>query len=262
MVWTRLCLGVGLALALSMAAKPARADFSGCDTAIHTSDPREQVRLYTLCINSEGGGNRAGGYNNRGVAYDQLGEVDNALSDFTNSIANDSKWATPYINRGRIYLARGERDKAEADFDRALKLQPNTDWAYAYVARGELKAGRGDCLGAIDDFEQAQHRKHKLASAYEFEAFVLAACADAKVRDGARALVLAQKAATLDKDPLVHDVLAAAYAEQGQFDDAVREQTQAIQLDPGKTNISVVDRDKALARYQAKKPVRMSEGAP
>jgi tetratricopeptide (TPR) repeat protein len=62
--------------------------------------------------------------------------------------------------------------------------------------------------------------------------WVLAACPDPRLRDGARALVLARQAcaATASRDPAMLDALAAALAETGQFDQAARTANQAVQL--------------------------------
>jgi tetratricopeptide (TPR) repeat protein len=63
-------------------------------------------------------------------------------------------------------------------------------------------------------------------------AWLLATCDDASLRDGPRALDLAQKAATATnrKDPVILGTLAAAYAEVGKFAAAVEVQQEAIPL--------------------------------
>jgi spermidine synthase len=56
--------------------------------------------------------------------------------------------------------------------------------------------------------------------------------ADAGLRDGGRAVTLAERAALLShhSDPLILDVLAAAYAEAGRFGDAVATAEAALDL--------------------------------
>jgi len=63
-------------------------------------------------------------------------------------------------------------------------------------------------------------------------AWLLAAWPDEAVRDGPRAVRLAERAAELTgrKKPMILDTLAAAYAEVGRFDEAVRLAEQAIRL--------------------------------
>jgi serine/threonine protein kinase/tetratricopeptide (TPR) repeat protein len=77
--------------------------------------------------------------------------------------------------------------------------------------------------------EAAQH-----ANAYTLNAiaFKLATAPSPKLRDGPVALTLAEKAVagTDRKNPMIVDTLAAAYAEVGQFTNAVRVQMEAITL--------------------------------
>jgi tetratricopeptide (TPR) repeat protein len=63
-------------------------------------------------------------------------------------------------------------------------------------------------------------------------AWQLAAGPDPKLRDGPSAVVLAEKAVAGPnrKDPMLLDTLAAAYAEAGQFTNAIRVQQEAIAL--------------------------------
>src|SRR5262249_21617034 len=63
-------------------------------------------------------------------------------------------------------------------------------------------------------------------------AFLLATCADASVRNGPRALELAEQArlATGGTNSVVLATLATAYAETGQFANAVKMAEQGLQL--------------------------------
>ena len=70
------------------------------------------------------------------------------------------------------------------------------------------------------------------AEDYNSLAWSFATDPDARRRDGPRAVDLAERAATATqrKDPMLLDTLAAAYAEHGQFTNAVRVQQEAIAL--------------------------------
>jgi TPR repeat protein len=87
-------------------------------------------------------------------------------------------------------------------------------------------------------------------------AWLMATCSDASLRNGRIAVEQAQKAvaATNRKDPNVLDTLAAAYAENGQFDQAVRTQKEAMVLITSETALK--DYRSRLDLYEANEPYR------
>ena len=74
-------------------------------------------------------------YYNRGNAYTEKGEVDNAINDFTTAIERKPNDADAYYNRGNAYFQKGEVDNAINDFTTAIERNP--DFAEAYYNRGE-----------------------------------------------------------------------------------------------------------------------------
>lgn len=90
-------------------------------------------------------------------------------------------------------------------------------------------------------------------------AWIMATSPDAAQRDGAKAVSLAEKgcAATNNSDSEFLDTLAAAYAELGRFDDAVRTAQQAIQVaEKAKADGAIAPYKARLALYASKKPYR------
>jgi len=94
------------------------------------------------------------------------------------------------------------------------------------------------------------------ASALNVTAWFLATCDEATLRDGPRAVELAEKAvlATDRKDWMILDTLAAAHAEAGQFEKAVSAQKEALRLLPDKEQAA--DGASRLKLYVAHQPYR------
>ena len=88
--------------------------------------------------------------------------------------------------------------------------------------------------------------------------WLLATCTDPKIRDGASALRLAEEAvsATARKDPDPLALLAAAYAELGQFDKAVLAQREAMALVGSSDPHEIDELQRNLKLYQSGKPCR------
>ncbi len=91
-------------------------------------------------------------------------------------------------------------------------------------------------------------------------AWILATCPDDKARDGKKALELARKACELAKwnDAGAWDTLAAAYAETGDYDNAIKWENQylsSLSLTPADAS----DGQARLALYQAHQPYHSSQ---
>jgi len=64
----------------------------------------------------------ADAYNNRGFAYIQKGELDQAIADFDKAIELDPELAEAYNDRGYAYYLKGEVAKAVSDFEKCIEL--------------------------------------------------------------------------------------------------------------------------------------------
>jgi hypothetical protein len=90
-------------------------------------------------------------------------------------------------------------------------------------------------------------------------AWILATAVDPVARDGARAVVLAQHAVDLTgrHDASSLDSLAVAYAESGQFDNAVAVGSEALAAARARGDQQYpAELEQRLALYRVKKPFR------
>ena len=88
---------------------------------------------------------------------------------------------------------------------------------------------------------------------------MLATSPEASIRDGARAVELAQRASQLSggQDPMILRTLAAAEAECGRFAEAVRAAQQALPLATARNNSALASALRLeMERYQAGSPFR------
>ena len=112
--------------------------------------------------------------------------------------------------------------------DQAIQIDPK--YAMAYYNRGNAYRKLGQYQQAMKDYDQAVRLDPKYAGAYNNIAWILATCPDSIYRDGKRAIELAGKALELKKSASYFDTLAAAYAEDNRFKDAIRTQKKAMEL--------------------------------
>ena len=224
---------------------------------------------------------------NRGVSRAQQGQGDGALQDFNRAIQLNPGHAIAYRNRGELLAAMGRSDEAVADYSRALTTLSNDPdlllmrghtlhrlgryqeslsdlsraielaprYAEAFAHRGNVHAELGEFARASKDFQQALRLDPESSDAYRSLAWLMATCPDARFRDPQQALAAAEQAAQLAPpgDCFVLDALAAAHANAGYFDQAVRYQKEAVSVAPQDFQASFSDR---LALYQRRRPFR------
>ncbi len=63
--------------------------------------------------------------NNRGSAYDDLGQLDKAMADFDRAVAADPQNAQAYYNRSFVYEKKGNVQQALNDIEMAADLDPD-----------------------------------------------------------------------------------------------------------------------------------------
>jgi tetratricopeptide (TPR) repeat protein len=85
----------------------------------------------------------------------------------------------------------------------------------------------------------------------------MATCPESRYRDGKRAVELAEKAVVLRDDANFLDTLAAAYAEAGRFQDAIKTEEKAIaKLKKEGNTKNIPAFEEHLSSYKAGKPWR------
>jgi tetratricopeptide (TPR) repeat protein len=226
----------------------------------------------------------------RGRTYLYKRDLDKALADFDKALQLDPKFVSGYVGRGDVYAEKGDHDKAFAEFNKAIEIDPKHPEAYqargdawmekeeyeraiadfsivlrlnpqdvrAHITRGEAHSEKGEYEKALADFEKALKLHANNTDAMAGLAWVRATCPKAELRDGKKALEYAEKACKLTeyKEVTYLDTLAAAYAENGQFDKAVEWQTKALKSPDDFPKKELAKARQRLKLYQDGKPYR------
>lgn len=194
-------------------------------------------------------------YFNRAAELKEQGKLREALADLDHVTKLNPKFAGTYENRANIYARQGQLDKAISDYNAALQL--DSSLAEVYVARAAVFVRKRDYLHALSDLQSAAHGKsEKLDNVLNSLAWLRATCPEARMRNGKEAVDLAIRACDLSqwKNWGNIDTLAAAYAEAGNFDQAIKYQRQVVQMIKSSTNDSKIKR--RLALYEQHKAYR------
>jgi Zn-dependent protease len=135
------------------------------------------------------------------------------------------------LNEGLVAVRAGRHDEAVERFTKVIDAggEPGVI-ATALTNRGLTEGRRGEWQRAIEDYSEAIRLQPKLATAHNNLAWLLATCPDDSLRNGQQAVEHATFAcnATGWSTPNCLGTLAAAYAEVGDFDQAVRWHKRAL----------------------------------
>jgi tetratricopeptide (TPR) repeat protein len=193
-------------------------------------------------------------YASRGIIWQAIQEHVKAIDDFAEAIRIDPDCELAYLNRGAIWHENKEYSRAIADYSAAIRIDPHD--ALAYRARGDAWRDKLKYDEALADYSEAIRLDPTSAESLNNRAWLLATCPDAGFRDGKEAVRSAIKACDLTQWKIASllDTLSAAYAEAGQFDDAVKSQEWAIALLT--TEAEKADYRTRLTLYASRQPFR------
>jgi tetratricopeptide (TPR) repeat protein len=192
-------------------------------------------------------------HRNRAELLAAHGSMDEAVEDYSQAIDELPDDADLRCARALAFRRLGQLDRALADLHHAIQIAPDSPGAFAQ--RGNLFAEQNQFERALSDFEQAISIDPNRPDAHRSLAWLRATCPDARYRNAGQALTSARQAAKLSTpdDYLALDVLAAAQANAGQFDEAVAAQQQAISAAPAEFAKAMRRR---LSLYEQRQPFR------
>jgi tetratricopeptide (TPR) repeat protein len=205
----------------------------------------------------------AAAHDRLGMALERLGRLDEALTQYEQALQLDPNYAAAYNNRGVALEKRGQWTEAAASYQQAVDLQPGQglfrcNLAYALAEAGQSAAARAQYIEA---FRLAPSWLHDALA----QAWTQATSLQTQQRNGPAALRAAKQACQAtgyaQAQPL--DTLAAAYAELGQFDEAVvwaRKALAVVPADQGASSAPAIA--ERLRLYEQHRPYRQPAPAP
>ncbi|HWY30122.1 MAG TPA: tetratricopeptide repeat protein [Candidatus Acidoferrum sp.] len=192
-----------------------------------------------------------------GNAYTKLRQYDQAISEYDEAIKLDPKNSDAYFSRGYAYGYKRDFDKVTSDYTEVIRLDPTNAQAfyyrgYAYCIKRNYEAAASDYIRASQLDPNFKTYRDSLNSL----AWLLATSPDSSIRNGKKSLRIAKRICELAAwgDWRYLDTLAAAYAETGDFDNAIKYQTKALNIQ-GSTEIrEQFGLTQRLELYEQKKP--------
>jgi len=174
--------------------------------------------------------NNAGAQTNLGQAYFEKGAIDKAIAHYRSALQIDPNQVLAHSALGLALLDAGKPDESIIYLRKALEINPNFADAHYNLGNTFLQTGRAN--EAIAQYYQTLKINPDDIEALNNTAWILATWPDAAVRDGTRAVDLAERADsfTHGESPVISATLAASYAEAGRVTDAVHTAERALRL--------------------------------
>jgi len=159
-------------------------------------------------------------------------------------------------------LAAGKASESVVHLQQALALEPGFATAHYNLGNTFLQMGRAQ--DALFHYNRAVEIDPNDAEARNNMAWILATWPEPGIRNGAKAVELAERADSLTRgsSPISRATLAAAYAEVGRFADAVKTAESASELASVQGNMALADSiRKQLEFYRSGSPFRDDRNA-
>jgi len=193
-----------------------------------------------------------------GVAFEMQDKLTNALAQYREAARIAPDDVQTRYNLGNALDKLGRFDEAMGQFRETARLDPAYSWAYFQTGKVLLQQGRD--AEAIGQFKKTLQLDPDNYQILDYLARVLAADENSGVRDGKAAVVLAAKANELagGKQPLALDVLGMAFAETGDFTNAIAVTQTAFDIASSDNMKGLEPLQKRLELYKNRQPWRES----
>jgi serine/threonine-protein kinase len=164
---------------------------------------------------------------NRSQNYLRLGKDKEALDDITEALRRSPKAAPAHVSQGEYYYNHGDLDQALKGYEAAIQVNPYYAMAYQRKAQVLFDKGRRD--DAMRACEEAIRLRPRYQPVYKLRGLILLY----SFRDYQRAITDFDQALRLrGEDSEAQAGRGAAYCELQQYDDAIRDCSEAVRKNP------------------------------
>jgi len=195
-----------------------------------------------------------------GESYLDTGKIPEAIASLSTAVYLRPGAAISHRKLGIAFMRAGRINEAFDQLNEATRLDPGD--VKAHVQLATLCTERKDIGEAIGHYQAVLALQPDNTEALNNLAWIYAANENAGYRNGATAVKLAEHACAITKyhEPVLLGTLAAAYAEAGQFPDAVSTATQARDMALSKNLKDIAERnEQLLSWYRANRAFHENE---
>jgi tetratricopeptide (TPR) repeat protein len=222
--------------------------------AISHGDTAKALEYYDEAIHLNPG--FAMSYLSKGDVYYSTKDYDKAIGGYSESIRIDPDCANAHDWLGDAFTQKKDFNKALENYTEAIRVNPK--YTVAYINRAGIYSSLDNFEKELADYYHVIQIDPNLASGYNGVAWLLATFPQDSMRNGTKALEFALKACDISywEDKSCLDTLAAAYAENGEFNEAVKWETKYLESTPS-------DKDEAerrLTLFQRRQPYHKGLG--
>lgn len=251
--YAKRCLDWGPGLDLGAGVRASLTLFYG-DLFLDDGDLDQAVAIYSELF--ELAPDDAGIHREVGVRLVTKQRVRDAIRHLDKAVALDPSHVDSRVNLASLQMREGMVLEAIVHFQELARQRPGSAPVRFYLANALHSQGR--TREALEHYRVA-HRLQPNSPATNNLAWILATHADAGIRDGEEAVAVAEPFCRAGgfEDPLALNTLAAAYAEAGRFEDAVKTAEQGLSIAKAKGAAQIAAQlEQHLRQYRAERPVR------
>ena len=195
--------------------------------------------------------------NNLGIVFLRQGKLDDAISLLQAAVDLRPDNSPAHENLAKALLQNGEVEDALIHYQQLLKLQPDNIEVHNIVGTVLIQQGR--LREGVEEWQKVLAIQPDNGNAMSNLAWVFATSPDDSLRDGRKAVQLAQDALRISgrRIPIIFRTLAAAYAENSEFSQAIQTAQQGIELANSQGNSSLAtELQRNITLYQEQQPLR------